>query len=63
MTGTRSWTAEVTAFGLVVQTEQDLIQSPLGSFHRSQIPANANSSPSLTSTQYGCFVFPVRVHS
>lgn len=41
----------VTAFGLVVSIEQLLIQSPLGSFQRSHSPANANSSPSLTSKQ------------
>src|ERR1700677_3297513 len=44
MTGIRSWTVEVTAFGVVVRIEQDLIHFPLGSLHRSQSPANANSS-------------------
>jgi hypothetical protein len=33
------------------------IQSPLGSFHRSQSSANANSSPSLTSKQYTALWF------
>ena len=60
MTGIRSWTVEVTAFGAVVRIEQLLIQLPLGSFHRSHSPANANSSPLLTSKQYGCFPEPVR---
>ena len=60
MTGIRSWTAEVTAFGVVVRIEQDLIHCPLGSFQRSHSPANANNSPSLTSKQYGCFAFPLR---
>src|SRR5450755_4870738 len=59
MTGIRSWTVEVTAFGVVVRIEQVLIQLPLGSFHRSHNPANANNSPSLTSKQYGCLAFPV----
>ena len=58
MTGIRSWTDEVTAFGVVVRIEQDLTALPLGSLQRSHIPANANSSPSSTSKQYGCFVFP-----
>ena len=60
MTGIRSWTAEVTAFGVVVRIEQFLIQLPLGSFHRSHSPANANNSPSLTSKQNGCFAVPVQ---
>src|ERR1017187_7764634 len=60
MTGIRSWTADVTAFGVVVRIEQVLIQLLLGSFQRSHNPANANNSPSLTSKQYGCLVFPVR---
>ncbi len=30
MTGIRSWTAEVTAFGVVVNIEQVFIQLPLG---------------------------------
>ncbi len=51
MTGIRSWTADVTAFGVVVRIEQDLTQLPLGSFQRSHNPANANNSPSLTSKQ------------
>jgi len=54
MTGIRSWTAEVTAFGVVVRIEHDLIHCPLGSFQRSHSPAKANNSPSLTSKQYGC---------
>lgn len=49
MTGIRSWTAEVTAFGVVVRTAHVFTQLPLGSFQRSHIPANANNSPSLTS--------------
>src|SRR5580693_5217536 len=48
MTGMRSWTAEVTALGIVVRIEHDLSHSPLGSLHRSQSPANANNSPLLT---------------
>jgi hypothetical protein len=56
----RSWTAEVTAFGVVVRIEQDLVQCPLGSFRRSQMPAKANSSPLLTSKQYGWLVLPLR---
>src|SRR5579864_1378195 len=52
--------AEVTAFGVVVRIEHDLIQLPLGSFRRSHSPAKANNSPSLTSKQYGCLVFPAR---
>ena len=63
MTGILSWTAEITAFGVVVKIEQVLIQLPLGSFQRSQIPANANNSPSLISKQYGCLAFPVFLHS
>ena len=59
----RSWTADVTAFGVVVRIEQVLTQLPLGSFQRSQIPANANNSPALTSKQYGCLAFPVLAHS
>jgi hypothetical protein len=39
----RSWTAEVTAFGVVVRMEQVLIQLPLGSFQPSHNPANANN--------------------
>jgi hypothetical protein len=31
----RSWTAEVTAFGVVVRIEHVLTQLPLGSFQRS----------------------------
>jgi len=53
----RSCTAEVTAFGVVVRIEQVFIQPPLGSFQRSQIPANANNPPLFTSKQYGCLVF------
>jgi hypothetical protein len=60
MTGMRSWTAEVTAFGAVVRIEQDLTHCPLGSFQRSQSPSNANNSPSPTSKQYGCLALPVR---
>jgi hypothetical protein len=53
MAGIRSWTGEVTAF-VVVRIERSsrfFIRFPLGSFQRSQIPANANNSPSLTSKQ------------
>ena len=46
----RSWTAAVTAFGVVVKIEQDLTHCPLGSFERSHSPANANNFPALTST-------------
>ena len=63
MTGIRSWTAEVTAFGVVVRIEQVFTNLPLGSFQRSHNPANANNSPSLTSKQYGCLVLPSRFHS
>jgi len=42
----------------VVRIAQGLIQSPLGSFHRSQSSANANSSPPLTSKQYTALWFP-----
>jgi hypothetical protein len=45
------WTAEVTAFGVVVRIEHDLSHCPLGSFQRSHSPANANNPPSLTSKQ------------
>jgi hypothetical protein len=41
----------------VVRIEQDLTHCPLGSFQQSQIPANANSSPSLTSKQLRLFGF------
>jgi hypothetical protein len=51
MTGMRSWTGEVTAFGAVVRIEQVFIQPPLGSFQRSHNPANANNFPPLTSKQ------------
>jgi hypothetical protein len=57
MTGIRSWTAEVTEFGVVVRIEQDLIQLPLASFQRSHNPANANNCPSFTSKQIGLFTF------
>ena len=63
MTGIRSWTVAVTAFGAVVRMEQVLIQLPLGSFQPSHNPANANNSPSLISKQYGCLALPVRYHS
>lgn len=59
MTGTRSWLAAATAFGVVVRIEQVSTIFPVGSFHLSQIPANANSAPSLTSKQYGCLALPV----
>ena len=59
MTGMRSWMAAVTAFGVVVRIEQDLTHCPPGSFHRSHIPAKANSSPSSNSKQNGCLAVPV----
>jgi len=59
MTGMRSWTVEVRAFGVVVRIEQVSMVAPLGSLQRSHIPANANNSPSLTSKQYGCLAFAV----
>jgi hypothetical protein len=39
MIGVRSWTAEVTAFGVVVRIEHVFTQLPLGFFQRSQVPA------------------------
>src|SRR6202040_213182 len=63
MTGIRSWTTAVTAFGVVVRIEQVSTALPLAFFQRSQIPAKANNSPSLTSKQYGCFDFPILFHS
>ena len=45
MTGIRSWTVEVMAFGVDVKIEQVLTQFPLGSFQRSQIPANDKHLP------------------
>lgn len=53
----RSWTSDVTAFGMVVRIENDFTHCPVGSFQRSQIPAKANNCPSLTSKQNGCLVF------
>ena len=50
---------EARAFGVVVRIEQVSTTLPLGSLHRSHIPANANNSPSSTSKQYGCLAFPV----
>jgi len=44
MTGIRSWTSEVKAFGIVVRIEHVFTHSPLGSLHRSHSPANANNS-------------------
>jgi hypothetical protein len=61
ITGIRSWTAEVTAFGVVVRIEHVVSHAPRGSFQRSHSPANANSAPSLTSKQNGCFDFPLRL--
>jgi hypothetical protein len=63
MTGMRSCTAEVTAFGVVVRIEQVFTHCPLEFFQPSHSPANANNSPSFTSKQYGCFPFAVRDHS
>src|SRR6266700_5769223 len=63
MTGIRWWTGAVTAFGIVVRIEQVSSVLPLASFHRSQIPANANNSPSLTSKQYGCLALHILCHS
>src|ERR1019366_2300379 len=54
--------AAVTAFGVVVRIEQVSIVLSLASFQRSQIPANANNFPSLTSRQYGCLAFPAPPH-
>src|SRR5438034_4727075 len=62
MTGRRSSTGAVTAFGIVIRIEQVSSVLPLASFHRSQIPANANNSPSLTSKQYGCLALHVLCH-
>ena len=45
---------------MVVRIEQVVSQVPPVSFQRSQSPANANSAPSLTSKQNGCFDFPLR---
>ena len=59
----RSWTAEVTAFGVVVRIEQVFDPVAVASFQRSHIPANANNSPPLISKQYGCFAFPFFCHS
>jgi hypothetical protein len=59
----QSWTAEVSTFGVVVRIEQVVSQAPRESFQRSHSPANANSAPSLTSKQNGCFDFPVRLPS
>jgi hypothetical protein len=56
MTRIRSWMVEVRAIGVVVRIEHVFTHSPLGSFQRSRSPANANSSPALTSKQYGCLV-------
>lgn len=63
MTGIRSWTTEVAALGVVVRIEQVSTILPLPFFQLSHIPANANSFPSSTSTQYGCFTVPVFFHS
>ena len=63
MTGVRSRTKAVTAFRVVVRTEHVSTQLPLAFFQRSQIPAKANNSSSLTSKQYGCFDFPILFHS
>src|ERR1017187_2693304 len=51
MTGIRSWTAAVTALGVVVRIEQVSTDLPVASFHRSHNPANANNCPSFTSKQ------------
>jgi hypothetical protein len=56
MTGIRSWTVAVIAFGVVVRMEQIFVQLPLGSFQPSHNPANANNSHSLTSKQNGCLI-------
>ncbi len=40
---------EVSAFGVVVRIEQVSTALPVGFFHRSHIPANANKSLSSTS--------------
>ena len=59
MTGIRSWTIAVTAFGVVVRIEHVFTQLPFGSFQPSHNPANASNSPPLTSKQYGCLDPPV----
>jgi hypothetical protein len=48
--GQRS-TGAVTAFGVVVRIEQFSTASALALIQQSQIPANANNSPSLTSKE------------
>ena len=58
-----SWTAKVTVLGVVVRIEQVVSQVPPVSLHRSQSPVKANSAPSLTSKQNGCFDFPFRLSS
>jgi len=58
MTGILSWTPAVTTLRVVVRIEHVSTTSPPASFHLSHIPASANSSPSLTSKQYGYLVFP-----
>lgn len=63
MTGMRSWTGEVIAFGVVVRCEHVLTQVPAGTFHLSHNPAKSNSFPSSTSKQNGCFALPYRFHS
>src|ERR1017187_802680 len=55
MTGIRSCTGAVTAFGVVVRIEHDLIQLPLGARHRSHIPANAKTESSARVKQKGDF--------
>jgi hypothetical protein len=58
MTGIRSLTTAVTAFGVVVRIEQVSSALPLAFYQRSQIPAKANSSPSLTSKHEWLLRFP-----
>ena len=47
----RSWMAETTAFGVVVRIEHVFTQLPLGSFQRSQIPANVKAEQATTEAQ------------
>jgi hypothetical protein len=58
MTGILSWTGAVIALGVVVRIEHVSRGFPLGSFQVSHSPANAKSSPRLTSKQEGCFALP-----
>src|SRR5271165_2862418 len=50
-------------FGVVVSIEHDSITAPIGSFHRSHNPANANSESSCMPKWNGCFSLPLCDHS